>query len=92
MDSERGKVIRVTVAGDQPKVKPGVSLSVSSARLLHPMQHSGGFALPGEPPRSCVIWWPSRGLVSGSVSPRFGCADPRALIVSATMLPLMQRG
>jgi hypothetical protein len=48
MDSERGEVIRVTVAGDQPKVSQGQTVRFKRA-ILHPMQHSRGFALPGEP-------------------------------------------
>jgi len=48
MDSERGEVIRVTVAGDQPKVNQGQPVRFKRA-ILHPMQHSGCFALSSEP-------------------------------------------
>ena len=46
-DSERGEVIRVTVTGDQPKVNQGNPVRFKRA-ILHPMQHSGCFALAGE--------------------------------------------
>ena len=38
MDSERGEVIRVTVAGDQPKVSQGQTVRFKRA-ILQPMQH-----------------------------------------------------
>jgi hypothetical protein len=39
MDSERGEVIRVTVAGDQPKVNQGQPVRFKGAEL-HQMHHS----------------------------------------------------
>ena len=47
MDSESGEVIKVTVTGDQPKVNQGQPVRFKRA-ILHPMQHSGCFALAGE--------------------------------------------
>ena len=46
MDSERGEVIRVTVAGDQPKVSQGQTVRFKRA-ILQPMQHLACGALPG---------------------------------------------
>jgi hypothetical protein len=46
MDSERGEVIRVTVAGDQPKVNQGQPVRFKRA-ILQPMQHLACGTLPG---------------------------------------------
>jgi len=46
MDSERGEVIRVTVAGDQPKVSQGQAVRFKRA-ILQPMQHLACGTLSG---------------------------------------------
>src|SRR6516225_6993387 len=46
LDSERGEVIKVTVAGDQPKVNQGQPVRFKRA-ILQSMQHSACGTLPG---------------------------------------------
>ena len=44
MDSERGEVIRVTVAGDQPKVNPGQSVRIEGLEAI-PWNNNGKYGV-----------------------------------------------